>query len=182
MSSPGRLAAPCYLDHDALAVADAGQRLRELVEGERRAQQRGGGVVLTGPGDDPVVDGEVTGRLRDDLQAGRPDARPFLDRGPGMACCPAAERPPRWTGSDALLPVPRPSLKKFHRRPLYWVSVPPTAGPRLCRWSRSSIRTPVPAAPEQGPRRNRSRYYGTSQLLNVSEILSANASSSLRSR
>jgi N-methylhydantoinase B len=41
------------------------------------------GVVLTGPADDPVVDYEATGRLRDDLRAGRPDARPFFDRGPG---------------------------------------------------------------------------------------------------
>jgi N-methylhydantoinase B len=41
------------------------------------------GVVLTGPGEDPVVDGEATGRLRDDLRSGRPDARPFFDRGPG---------------------------------------------------------------------------------------------------
>ncbi len=41
------------------------------------------GVVLTGPADDPVVDDEATGRLRDDLRAGRPDARPFFDRGPG---------------------------------------------------------------------------------------------------
>jgi hypothetical protein len=28
--------------------------------------------------------------------AGRPDARPFFDRGPDMACCPAAGRPPAW--------------------------------------------------------------------------------------
>jgi N-methylhydantoinase B len=41
------------------------------------------GVVVTGPADDPVVDNEATGRLRDDLRAGRPDARPFFDRGPG---------------------------------------------------------------------------------------------------
>jgi N-methylhydantoinase B len=41
------------------------------------------GVVVTGPADDPVVDDEATGRLRDDLRAGRPDARPFFDRGPG---------------------------------------------------------------------------------------------------
>ena len=41
------------------------------------------GVVLTGPEDDPVVDGEATGRLRGDLRAGLPDARPFFDRGPG---------------------------------------------------------------------------------------------------
>jgi N-methylhydantoinase B len=41
------------------------------------------GVVLTGPVDDPVVDGEATGRLRGDLRAGRPGARPFFDRGPG---------------------------------------------------------------------------------------------------
>ncbi len=41
------------------------------------------GVVLTGPADDPVVDAEATGRLRGDLRAGRPDARPFFDRGPG---------------------------------------------------------------------------------------------------
>src|SRR6266480_2331960 len=41
------------------------------------------GVVLTGPADDPVVDGEATGRRRGDLRAGRPDARPFFDRGPG---------------------------------------------------------------------------------------------------
>ena len=40
-------------------------------------------MVLTGPADDPVVDGEATGRLRGDLRAGRPDARPFFDRGPG---------------------------------------------------------------------------------------------------
>jgi hypothetical protein len=39
------------------------------------------GVVLTGPEDDPVADGEATGRLRGDLRAG-PDARPFFDRGP----------------------------------------------------------------------------------------------------
>jgi N-methylhydantoinase B len=41
------------------------------------------GVVLTGPEDDPVVDGEATGRLRGDLRAGLADARPFFDRGPG---------------------------------------------------------------------------------------------------
>ena len=41
------------------------------------------GVVLTGPADDPVADDEATGRLRGDLRAGRPDARPFFDRGPG---------------------------------------------------------------------------------------------------
>ena len=41
------------------------------------------GVVLAGSADDPVVDGEATGRLRADLRAGRPDARPFFDRGPG---------------------------------------------------------------------------------------------------
>jgi N-methylhydantoinase B len=41
------------------------------------------GVVLAGPADDPVVDGEATGRLRGDLRASRPDARPFFDRGPG---------------------------------------------------------------------------------------------------
>jgi N-methylhydantoinase B len=41
------------------------------------------GVVLTGTGDALVVDGEATGRLRDVLRAGRPDARPFFDRGPG---------------------------------------------------------------------------------------------------
>jgi N-methylhydantoinase B len=41
------------------------------------------GVVLTGSEDDPVVDGDATGRLRGDLRAGRPDARPFFDRGPG---------------------------------------------------------------------------------------------------
>ncbi|HYA53721.1 MAG TPA: hydantoinase B/oxoprolinase family protein, partial [Streptosporangiaceae bacterium] len=32
------------------------------------------GVVLTGPADDPVVDGEATDRLRGDLRGGRPDA------------------------------------------------------------------------------------------------------------
>src|SRR5437764_3473840 len=41
------------------------------------------GVVLAGPGEDPVVDGEATGRLRGDLRSGRPGARPFFDRGPG---------------------------------------------------------------------------------------------------
>src|SRR5690242_16982253 len=39
------------------------------------------GVVLTGPEDVPVVDGEATGRLRGDLRAGRPDVRSFFDRG-----------------------------------------------------------------------------------------------------
>jgi N-methylhydantoinase B len=41
------------------------------------------GAVLAGSADDPVVDGEATGRLRGDLRASRPDARPFFDRGPG---------------------------------------------------------------------------------------------------
>jgi N-methylhydantoinase B len=41
------------------------------------------GVVLTGPEDDPLVDGEATGRRRGDMRAGRPDAQPFFDRGPG---------------------------------------------------------------------------------------------------
>jgi N-methylhydantoinase B len=43
------------------------------------------GVVLAGPDDDPVADGEATGRLRDEMQAGRPRAQPFFDRGPGYA-------------------------------------------------------------------------------------------------
>jgi N-methylhydantoinase B len=43
------------------------------------------GVVLVGPGDDPVVDGEATVALRDEMRAARPGARPFFDRGPGYA-------------------------------------------------------------------------------------------------
>jgi N-methylhydantoinase B len=43
------------------------------------------GVVLAGPTDDPVVDGEATVALRSGLRAARPGARPFFDRGPGYA-------------------------------------------------------------------------------------------------
>ena len=53
------------------------------VSGEAAATDYG--VVLAGPADDPVVDGEATSRLRGDLRAGRPDARPFFDRGPGYS-------------------------------------------------------------------------------------------------
>jgi N-methylhydantoinase B len=43
------------------------------------------GVVLGGSADDPVVDGEATGALRDEMRPVRPSARPFFDRGPGYA-------------------------------------------------------------------------------------------------
>ncbi len=43
------------------------------------------GVVLAGPEDDPVADGDATVALREDLRARRPAARPFFDRGPGYA-------------------------------------------------------------------------------------------------
>jgi len=43
------------------------------------------GVVLTGPDDDPVADGEATRLLRDRQRAARPAAQPFFDRGPGYA-------------------------------------------------------------------------------------------------
>jgi N-methylhydantoinase B len=53
------------------------------------------GVVLAGPPDDPAVDGEATGVLRDEMRAARPGARPFFDRGPGYGVLsggqPAAE-------------------------------------------------------------------------------------------
>jgi N-methylhydantoinase B len=43
------------------------------------------GVALAGPADDPVVDREATGVLRDEIRAARPGAQPFFDRGPGYA-------------------------------------------------------------------------------------------------
>ena len=43
------------------------------------------GVVLVGPGDNPVIDGKATAALRSELRAARPGARPFFDRGPGYA-------------------------------------------------------------------------------------------------
>ena len=42
------------------------------------------GVILHGPADDPSIDEEGTGRLRDELRARIPADAPFFDRGPGF--------------------------------------------------------------------------------------------------
>jgi len=69
------------LDRDPALVA------RDVRWGKvsREAAAADYGVVLAGPADDPVADGEATGALRDDMRAARPGARPFFDRGPGYA-------------------------------------------------------------------------------------------------
>ncbi|MDQ3112697.1 MAG: hydantoinase B/oxoprolinase family protein, partial [Actinomycetota bacterium] len=41
------------------------------------------GVVITGTGNDLVVDGDATDRLRARLRSERPSDQPFFDRGPG---------------------------------------------------------------------------------------------------
>jgi N-methylhydantoinase B len=69
------------LDRDAELVA------RDVLWGKvsRDAARTDYGVVVTGPDDAPVVDGEATRELRQQLRDGAPAERPFFDRGPGYA-------------------------------------------------------------------------------------------------